>query len=779
MTMFWLSGAWLAGILAGSRFTLRPWQWLVLAALFLGGLLWQRSQSRQRLLLGLLLVACLGAARYHPSLPNSPLIHYHGLSRGLTIRGRVVDYPAQRDSLTGLTVAVESILTDGGSWQPQAGLILANVDPFSPWAYGDRVELRGNLQEPPASDAFDYRAYLARRGIHTLMTANRAMQLGRGPLIDGQGAIYRLRARLLDSLVRLFPEPEASLLAGILLGVETGISDPVRQAFDRTGTTHVIAISGFNISIIAALFLAVFGRWLGARRGALAAGAGIALYTLLVGADAAVVRAAVMGGLSLAAQRLGRQTLGYASLGAAASGMTLVDPHLLWDVSFQLSFAATFGLLLYGDRFQAGFVNLVRRRGHVTEDTAEAWAGPVSEYFLLTLAAQLTTLPLILYHFSRLSLIAPLANLVILPVQPALMILGGLATGLGAVWPPLGDLAAAVAWPFPAFTIRVVEFFAGLPLASITLPPLGSLALAGLYLFILVVTWLADRIPAHGDLRPPTWLQAVALAGLAVATLIAWQRVAHLPDDRTRLTFLATHPGDGVLIETRDGRRLLIDGGASALALGEALDRRLPPFERSLDWLIVTKADEQTIGGIARLVERYAIGGAIVTAAPATSAYRRLAQDLSDMGRPIGSAGQGMRLDLGEGAALTFLTADGDDLLLALEDGSARILLVPRASAGWMGRMRDIGLAPGWSALMLPAAGDGTITPPAELLRLNPRAVLLSVDPGQVPDRPSTALLEALDGRAVLRTDQLGWIELSTDGSRLWVIAQRPLPGAD
>ncbi|PJF23983.1 MAG: hypothetical protein CUN53_20140, partial [Phototrophicales bacterium] len=122
-------------------------------------------------------------------------------------------------------------------------------------------------------------------------------------------AIYAFKERSLENIYRLFPDPESSLLAGILLGVDTGLTKELQEAFKNTGTAHIIAISGFNISIIAALFVTFFSRFLGERRGRLLAILGIALYTFLVGADAAVVRAAIMGTLALLARQVGRRQM--------------------------------------------------------------------------------------------------------------------------------------------------------------------------------------------------------------------------------------------------------------------------------------------------------------------------------------------------------------------------------------------------------------------------------------------------------------------------------------
>ncbi|MEJ2601096.1 MAG: ComEC/Rec2 family competence protein, partial [Anaerolineales bacterium] len=164
--------------------------------------------------------------------------------------------------------------------------------------------------------------------------------------------VYALKRRALGTVYQIFPDPEASLMAGILLGVETGIPGPVQQAFQATGTSHIIAISGFNITILAGLFSTLFVKLLGKRRRYLAAGlsaAAIGLYTIRVGAEAAVVRAALMGALALFARQVGRQQDGLNSLGLVAALMALANPNILWDVGFQLSFMATLGLVLYAE----------------------------------------------------------------------------------------------------------------------------------------------------------------------------------------------------------------------------------------------------------------------------------------------------------------------------------------------------------------------------------------------------------------------------------------------
>jgi Competence protein len=179
--------------------------------------------------------------------------------------------------------------------------------------------------------------------------------------------------------------------------------------------------------------------------------------------------------------------------------MAGITPRALWDPGFQLSFAATLGLVLYAAPLQDWFTNLLARR--LPPATARKVAGPVGSYLLFTLAAHGLTLPIIAYHFQRISLVSLLANPVILPAQPAVMILGGLAVLLGILWQPLGQVLGYLAWPFAAFTIRAVEWFASFPGGNITLGSISLGVVIAIYLLILALTvW---RGPARGQAVSP------------------------------------------------------------------------------------------------------------------------------------------------------------------------------------------------------------------------------------------------------------------------------------
>jgi competence protein ComEC len=733
----------------------------------------------------LLIALFLGATRFQLTRPNITPEHiawYDDRPQIYAITGRLVAYPDLRDRYTLLRVNVEQLtsLADQ-STHVVHGLLLARTPAGGDWRYGDQVRLQGYLQTPFESEEFSYRDYLAHQGVYAYFTCGFgnpetcAQLLQRGGGNPLRAAVYNLRQNAVQVVFRIFPDPEAALMAGILLGVETGIPESVQQAFNDTGTTHIIAISGFNFAIVAALFVALFGRLLGRWRGMVAAFLGIALYAALAGATAGVVRAAIMGGLSVFAVQIGRRQNGLNSLAFVAALMAFADPHVLWDVGFQLSFMATLGLILYADSLSRAFIGFAG--SHLPGATAQRLAAPIGEYFLFTLAAQLTTLPLILYYFHRLSLISLLANPLVLPAQPPVMILGGLATLLGLLYLPLGQLAAYLAWPFVVYTIRIVELLATWQGAAFDVGQVSLWAVLAFYALLFAWTafgsrlsaWLARRFPST-----PSKIAWAALVALALLSVVTWQMALATPDGQLHLTLLDVGSGDGLLVQTPSGRYLLVDGGASPNALSDALGRRLPIGRRQLDYLVVAAAGEEHLAALPRAILRFPPGDVLWAGLPAREYNARLlSQALSDARVPVLKAIPGQSLDLGGGASLHVLTAGNSGSILSLEMGNFRAMLpIGLISRDQVALLRDPSLAP-VTALLLADSGSAELNPPGWITRLQPQVILLSVGAGDRYGRPDPETLQAAQGYTLLRTDQNGWIELSTDGENMWVEIER------
>jgi competence protein ComEC len=775
--LLWIALAFLAGDALAFVLVLPVWLWLSLAALFL--ILWllllrhprlQTVPNLPRLIVFALAAGalCLGAARYQStqtSLTPQDLAFYNDDGRRLELLGTVITPPVDRDSYIELRVRVDELqIVPTGENLAVRGSVLARVSEDKDWRYGDRVLLRGLLETPAEFEDFSYRAYLARQGIGSLMPFAEAVRLssGRGnPLLS---ALYSLRRQARDLVYRLYPDPEASLLAGILLGDESGLSASLKEDFNDTGARHIIAISGFNITIIAGLLLALFRRFWGPLRGAWLAILGIALYTFLVGADAAVVRAAVMGTFALLARQVGRRQVALNTLALTAALMALHNPLILWDVGFQLSFFATLGILLYAEPLQRWAQRWLTER--ISPDWAERLTGPISEYVLITIAAQITTLPLLLYHFQRFSFLSLPTNILILPAQPALMIFGGLAVLLALVFFPLGRLLALVAWPFAAYTIRIVEFFARPAWSSLALAPFSLVAVFAAYALIAFLTFRSPSLKLSTlHIRP-----AAALAILAFLNLWLWGFVLAAPDGVLQLTALNVGDGEALLLRSPTGRNVLINGGSSQVRLAEELGRSLPHSQSELDWLIVGGVGEEHIAALPDSLaylapDRLAWFGSL----NANYEARRLRAAAAGLDLTIEQPHVGASFDLGGDASLEVLASSNDGAVLLLRMGNCRVLL-PIGMADENLHELDWGAALGSvDALLLADGGNPELNPANWLDHLDPGVVLLSLDAASRQGLPDPEVLDALQGRTVLRTDQNGWIRLSTDGQQMWL----------
>ncbi|MBI5932297.1 MAG: ComEC/Rec2 family competence protein [Chloroflexi bacterium] len=796
-SLVWVSLAFLAGIVIAGNVSLPVQIWLFLAGIALAlGLLWRflthsigldtlAQDVTSATILAIFLL--LGAARYQSAIAvfdAFDLGWYNDRPYETLVTARVTEPPDQRDNYSNLRLRATGIDTGGGTDLQVDGLLLARVDSNEEYHYGQVIRLRGYLESPPEGEDFSYREYLARQNVHSMMASADVTILPGEKGNPFMAGMFAFKRRALETIYRIFPDPEASLLAGILLGEDNGLPKDLQQAFKDTGTSHIIAISGFNIAIIAGIFLALFGRAFGKTRGAFLAAAGIIFYTLLVGANAAVVRAAVMGVTALFARHFGRQQAGLNTLFGVAALMNLVNPYYLQDVGFQLSFAATLGLILYAqpmERFTANFLAryVIRNTQHseTSPDPRIAQASSlISAFFLLTLAAQITTLPIMAYHFNRISLVSFIANPFILPVQPAVMILGGLADLLGMIYEPLGQIAAFIAWPFVAYTIALVDYFGNVSWAAFSID----------FPFWMVIAWYATLLGLTVGRDPlkelfvalkvtlpkiPAW---VFLASLTLLALLVWRAVLSLPDGKLHITFLDVETSDAILIETPSGDTILVNGGESLSQLSSQLGRRLPLFNRKLDWLIVASTQENQVNALPRLMERYPPSQALWAGnVEASFPSRKLNEWLVSHQVRVTRAEADQVLDLGDGATLRVLHVDERGAVLLIEYGSFRALLPVGMSFDALDALRaDDSLHP-LTALLLAESGLTQLNPESWIASLDPQLVILSVSADNILGLPDLETLDAVGPRMLLRTDANGWIEIVSDSQFIWVEVER------
>jgi len=785
MALVYLAAAWLAGIAFAKTVNL-PWQVLPMLGLAasLGLSLWRDDIRIRRGALCALTFA-LGAGRFLLALPHfdeGSLATYNDAGY-VTLEGVVVGDADEREQHTNLRLRAERLTLPDGTEREVEGLALVKANRHPRRRYGDRVQVQGLLETPPVFEAFSYRDFLARQGIHSLVRHAQVTLLAENQANPLLYHLFALRKRAQDTIAGILPEPQASLLTGILLGIETGIPADLMDDFAATGTTHIIAISGFNVTIIAGIFATLAQRLFGRRQALWIAIAGVVVYTIFVGGSAAVMRAAIMGILYLLGRHLRRPTFVPVSLATAAIVMTALNPHTLWDVGFQLSFAATIGLVLYAEPLETFLERALKRLTSV--ERAHKIVNLVSEPLLLTLAAQVTTTGIVLFYFGRLSLVTLVTNALVLPAQPGVMIAGGIATLLGLLTRPLGHVVGWVAWIFLTYTIKMVQVTARVPHASVSVGMEDWMVFA-YYAIMLGLTWwfkqarerrreLRARLTANASFPVYTRFALGAAVVLLTLAFFAWRG---LPDGRLHVAFLDVGQGDAIFIQTPSGKQVLIDGGPSETALLSQLGRQMPFWDRTLDVMVLTHPDSDHVNGLVPVLERYRVDMVIhrqIELDSETYAYWLALVEAEGAAVYEGEAGLHLALDDGLGMMVlhpgtgVWESANNNSVVTRLIYGQASLLLPGDIEAEVERKLAAEGAVLASTVLKAPHHGSCSSTTPAFLEAVDPEVVVISVGADNLFGHPCQEVLERLRDVPTYRTDEQGTVEIVTDGVHVWV----------
>ncbi len=401
--------------------------------------------------------AALGIWRYN--VLDTCEARFAESEKEISARVYVADEPDIRESSTRLTLEI----LGGTSACPKRERILAYVDHYPSYTYGDELLISGRITFPERFEAddtgriFDYPAFLKKSGIAYQMFRPEIEKVGerKGNVIVG--TLFSIKHTLLKSMGRILPEPEASFAGGLIVGAKESLGEELLEKFRMTGVMHIVVLSGYNITIVAEAILALFSS-LSPALASLFGALGIILFALLTGAGATVVRASLMALLVILARRVGRGYDITRALYVAAFFMILHNPFILaFDPSFQLSFLATFGLIVVAPLVEPYLFRIPTFLG-------------LREIAAATIATQIFVLPLILYLMGDLSLVAVPANLLVLIAVPGAMFFGFLAALGGLIHPLLGTLMAVPAFGLLAYMLGVVNIFGDLPFASLHIP---------------------------------------------------------------------------------------------------------------------------------------------------------------------------------------------------------------------------------------------------------------------------------------------------------------------
>lgn len=366
-------------------------------------------------------------------------------------RNNLIDKITSNGKVRGIIADEPEFKNDRAKYILSSGemKILIQAPRYPEYGYGNEVLIRGKIEEPKNfSEDFDWKSYLAKDNIYLTVYNPQIEFLAQNKGNKIYGALYKFKDRMEDIFKENLAEPYASFLAGVTLGSKSGIPDDVYEEFKETGTAHIMALSGYNISVIAwaimgALMFFVVSRRLSFWISVII----IVLFVLMTGASSSVVRAAVMGVLILIARQQGRLYTAGNALVFAGALMVFLNPKILrFDVGFQLSFFATLGLIILSPKLEEKLKNVPKFFG-------------AKEALIATLSAQAFVFPLIFYYFGAISWVGVLVNVLVLPAVPIAMFLGFAGGFAGLIFSPLAKVFLWPAWLFLSYILGIINVF--------------------------------------------------------------------------------------------------------------------------------------------------------------------------------------------------------------------------------------------------------------------------------------------------------------------------------
>lgn len=453
---------------------------------------WWRHEWKLVVLGFCMVFLVLGIYRYfytsRDELDTTHISFYNNTDQDVIIRGMIVGEPDERSSSVKYEIESSVIIIEGITREAR-GKILITSHKYPQYRYGDFVELNGRLQTPKDFPDFSYKDYLSRYKVYSIVYYPQSMLLDRD---RGNGVYTKVlvaKKSFQENIDTILPDPHSSFLSGLLLGTKKQIPENLIEKFNRTGTTHIVAISGYNITIIAVIIMNCL-LYIGLHRywAFWLAVCGIIMFAVLTGGSASVVRASIMGIIVLMANRLGRLSRVTHALILSGVIMVAVNPKILrFDAGFQLSFLATLGIVYFSPVLENIFERFLRSMKKISQGKV------VVTSFITTISAQILVIPVIAYDFGRISLISPFANILVLPIIPITMLVGFISGILGFIWLPVAKVFGYLTWVFLQYEIKIIEILARIPLASVEVKNVGWIFVVVYYGGVFVIYYMLKK----------------------------------------------------------------------------------------------------------------------------------------------------------------------------------------------------------------------------------------------------------------------------------------------
>ena len=759
---------------------------IVSAAAVVVWLLASREWRPRGAIVLLLCITCAfaGALLYDKSAEPSPnpLSRFAGQEQ-VTVKGRISAAPEPAGVYQ--RVVLNSLDVDTGQGAEEVdGRLSATLRYPGPLHYGDMVSLCGALESPQNFSDFDYVGYLEQQGIFATMFCPAVLEVetphSSGPI----GQLHAFNDSLNLSLERTLPQPEASLAQTLLLGRRDSLSDEVRDDFARAGAAHLLAVSGLHLAIVTAVVLtialALLGRW--KYLYVWIALAAVVFYVLLTGMRPPVVRAGIMAGVFLMAELAGRQKHGATALAFAAAVMVAVEPGLVAQTSFQLSFLAMTGLVVLYRPLRDCFDSALHH-ANPDSDRPARLLSPCLDIVAATIAASIMTLPVIAREFGALPVLAIPVSVLALPILPFSIAGAAFAAIGGLLSHALGVVSGWAAWLPLTYLLDLTRLASQLDSAtfSVGAPPL-SVEMA-YYLAVLSGALLWRRTSPHekerrdDDIATPTTSRLwYAAPPLLLVAIIVWSAVVAAPDGKLHVTFFDVGQGDACLVKTPEGHTVVVDGGRDGTVMSHYLGKAIPFWDHSIDVIVDTHQHEDHLAGLLTVVRHYDVGLAVCPEyAEETALGSEWGRLLSERNIPLETVHSTRQLDLGDGATVeivgppdtrTFNNCDDNSVVLRVCYGDVVFLLTGDIGSGAETDLCYSVADMDCTVLKVAHHGSDTSTCLQFLRATSPDLAVVSVGADNEYGHPSPAVLDRLReaGTTILTTMDYGTIKCVTDG---------------
>ncbi|MYA78441.1 MAG: DNA internalization-related competence protein ComEC/Rec2 [Gemmatimonadetes bacterium] len=793
------------GILLGHRVAISPVLFALSAiAVLAAGYALYRTRGNDALALricmalGLVFAGAFWYAVQVRVVPANDIRRFCDQRQRHVLTGTIVRSPDVRARFTLVTVDVDSIslgVVGWASWEspgmstatdraaPVSGRLQVRLNSgIDSGRYGDRVLVSGRLRSPqPARNpgGFDARTYYASRGVHALMSVRDArsyrVTLRNTSFTWQTGVIDPLRNSIDRSIDRTMRGDSAALLKGILLGERRQLPEDLLHTFRSIGLAHILAVSGLHVGLITLVIHTLLSVLRLPRNIVVAGTLGVlVLYAFITNLTPSVVRATIMATLFLAGRQLDRQTDTVNILAVAAIVILLIWPSALFDLSFQLSFLATYAIITGYPRMKELFPERISR-------SEKWWARWLRDGLLVSVAAQMGALPVVAGTFYQVSWMSAVANLFIGPLV-------FLNSTFGVLTALTGPLAIEIARLFSAANalvlfamIHLSKAFSGAPSALVEVPAPSILFYASFYGAGLLLLWKPDGSRGRRTRQARHGL-------LALCLLVFCYNL--LPDRSLRITVLDVGQGDAIFIACPNGRTLLVDGGART-PFYDAGARVILPFLRAkgyrrVDTIIVTHPDLDHYGGLRAVVESVEVGEVLSSGVGSESgSYRAWREAIDRHGIPYRTVVKGDTLSALGGVRGLFLHPDPLFLTGPVKPNSNEVSVVLRLSLGEFSMLLTGDIeAKGEAAtvrrpsmlkstvLKSPHHGSRSSSGTAFLNAVDPEAVAVSAGMNNAFGHPAPEVIERYRRRKaeVFRTDQGGAVMIRSNG-RSWDMA--------